>query len=282
MQRERIAEGVYVFTCERYFEVTAGVVITTEGVILIDTFPFPSESQALREFAEAQRAGPIRYVVLTHSHGDHSYGSFLFPEADFVAQDACRRLLQKFGQAALERAKQETPELAPVSLRLPNITIAGQGGIHLGNRSLDLIHAPGHTPDGLAVYIREEKVLFAGDAVMPIPYLPHGDPEEFVQTLRRLKKLGGDHLVQGHGRPLLRGEVDEVLEQNIAYIKQVQKRVQALVEKGAPPEALANISLESCGMSRMPLGGLVEQLHRANLLFLYQRFRQGAIPQEER
>ncbi len=162
-----------------------------------------------------------------------------------------------------------------------NITIAGQGSIHLGNRSLDLIHAPGHTPDGLAVYIREEKVLFAGDAVMPIPYLPHGDPEQFIQTMRRLKKLNPDHLVQGHGRPLLRGEVNEVLDQNIAYIKQAQKRVQALVEKGSPPEALANISLESCGMSRMPLGGLVEQLHRANLRFLYERFRQGAAPQEE-
>lgn len=280
MQRERIAEGIYVFTCERYFEVTAGVIVTTEGVILIDTLPFPAESQALREFAEAQRAGPIRYVVLTHSHGDHSYGSFLFPEADFVAHDTCRRLMQKFGQAGLERAKQETPELAPVQLRLPNITIATQGGIHLGNRSLDLIHAPGHTPDGLAVYVREEKVLFAGDAVMPIPYLPHGDPDEFIQTLRRLKKWGGDHLVQGHGRPLLRGEVNEVLDQNIAYIKQVQKRVQAVVEKGAPREALANITLELCGMSRMPLGGLVEQLHRANLLFLYEKFRREAASQD--
>ncbi|MBC7222987.1 MAG: MBL fold metallo-hydrolase [Anaerolineae bacterium] len=276
MRRERIADGIHVFTCERYFEVTAGVVVTTEGVIVIDTFPFPAESRALRDFAEAQRAGPVRYVVLTHSHGDHSYGSFLFPEADFVAQDACRRLLQRFGQAALDKAKEETPELAPVQLRLPNITVSGQGGLHLGNRSLDLIHTPGHTPDGLSVYVREEKVLFAGDAMMPIPYIPHGDPDQLIQTLRSLKKLGVDHLVQGHGRPLLRGEVNESLDLNIAYIRQVRKRVQALVEKGAPPEALRDITLESCGMSRMPLGGLVEQLHRANLLHLYETYRKAA------
>jgi len=273
MLHERIADGIYVLTCDRYFEVTAGVVVTTEGAVVIDTFPFPTESHALRKFAEAQEAGPIRYVVLTHSHADHSYGSYLFPEADLIAQDACRTLIERQGQEGLEEAKEETPELASVELRLPNITIQERGGIHLGQRSIDLIHTPGHTRDGLAAYVREEKVLFAGDVVMPIPFIPHGDPEELIRSLSDLKKMAIDHLVQGHGEPLLRGEVEEVLDSSIVYLNTIQDRVRQLVERGRPPEDLQKITIESCGKSRVPLGGLVDQLHRANLQHLYIRFR---------
>lgn len=273
MQRERIAEGIHVLTCERYFEVTAGVIVTNRGVIIVDTFPFPAESQALREFAEAQETGPIRYVILTHSHADHSYGSYLFPEADLISQDLCRTLIEKMGQEGLRKAREETPELAQVRLRLPNITVESEGAIHLGQYSIDLIHTPGHTRDGLTAYVREEKIAFAGDVVMPIPYIPHGDPEDLVQSLKRLKGLSIDHLVQGHGEPLLRGEVGETLDSSIKYLNAIQKRVRQLVERGAPPTELEGISIESCGKSRVPLGGLAEQLHRLNLQYLYNRYR---------
>jgi glyoxylase-like metal-dependent hydrolase (beta-lactamase superfamily II) len=272
--RERIADDIYVLTSERYFEVTAGVVVTDEGVVIIDTFPFPDESKALLQFALSHNAGPVRYVALTHSHADHSYGTYLFTEADVVAQGNCRGLLQRAGQEGLQRAQQETPELAEVRLRLPNITVNKTGGIHLGNRSIDLIHTPGHSSDGMVAYVREEKVMFAGDAVMPIPYIVHGDPEELIQSLLELKEHSIDHLVQGHGETLLRGEVHEILDSNIAYVRCVQERTRELVESGAPVEALEQISIESCGKSRVPLGGLVEQLHRANLQHLFMTYRQ--------
>jgi len=278
VRHERIADDIYVLTSERYFEVTAGVVVTSEGVVVIDTFPFPEESRALREFALEQNAGPVKMAVLTHSHADHSYGSYVFPDAELIAQSACRKLIQETGQQGLQQAREETPELAEVVLRVPNVTFKKRAGIHLGRRSIDLFHAPGHAPDGLVAYVREDRVLFAGDVLMPIPYIVHGDPNTLIQSLNQLRELSIDHLVQGHGETLLRGEVEEVLDSSIEYLLCIQQRTLEISESGASPEALEEITIEKCGEFRIPPGGLAEQLHRSNLHHLYYRFKAQKSP----
>jgi len=52
MRRERVSEDIYVFTSETYAQVTAGVIVTDEGAIVIDTLPFPFEGQEMKEFIE--------------------------------------------------------------------------------------------------------------------------------------------------------------------------------------------------------------------------------------
>jgi hypothetical protein len=96
-----------------------------------------------------------------------------------------------------------------------------------------------------------------------------------IKTLRGIKALNLENVIQGHGGVLLRGEIDEAVDASIAYIRTIRKRVKAIVDKGLPRSELASIDIEECGRSRIPLGGLVQRLHLANLEFLYAEMTSG-------
>jgi cyclase len=273
--RERVSNDIYVFTSEVYAQVTAGAVVTEEGVTLIDTLPFPTESRAMAAFLERASRPGVRYVILTHYHADHTYGSYLFPQADVVAHTDCLELLAKLGQPALEAAQAEEPELEEVSIRLPNITFdEGAISLQLGGRVMRLIHAPGHTPGGVMVYVEDDRVLFASDAVMPVPAIADGDTDVLRETLKKVVELPIENLVQGHGEVILRGEVEVVVNASLKYLDTIEKKVAKAVKNKKGKEALRKIDIESCGLSRIPLNGLVQHIHQANLVALYDRMAQ--------
>jgi cyclase len=271
MRKERVTENVYVFTSEAYAQANAGAIITHEGTIVIDTLPFPRETREMLEFLRAESRRGIRYVINTHHHADHVYGNFLFEEADIIASERCREVLRKSGEKNLAEAKQQTPELAEVKLRLPNLTFPDKMTLHLGDKVLRLLPLPGHTLDGIGVYIEGDKILFAGDAVMPLPYIFWGDRVMLQDTLRAIKEMNLENIVQGHGEVLLKGELEETLDAGIAYLDCIYEKVKAKLATRTSKERLLNeITLESCGFSPIALDGLVKQLHRSNLLRVYQ------------
>jgi glyoxylase-like metal-dependent hydrolase (beta-lactamase superfamily II) len=268
MLRERISEEIYVFTSDLYAQVTAGVIVTSEGAVVVDTLPFPQETRELLAFVQ-EKGLRVPYVINTHSHADHANGSYLFEEADLMAHQRCREMLRKYGERVLEEAKAETPEVADVQLRLPSITFDQEAILHLGDRTMRIIPVPGHTSDSIGVYVEEDKILFAGDAVMPVPYIVEGDRVAMIDSLHVIGQLSLENIVQGHGEVILRGEVEEGLKTSIFYLEAIYEKVKKVVEARAPPESLAEINIEQCGKSRIPLNGLVQQLHEANLLYLY-------------
>jgi cyclase len=268
MLRERISEEIYVFTSNLYAQVTAGVIVTSEGAVVVDTLPFPQETRELLAFVQ-EKGLRVPYVINTHSHADHANGSYLFEGADLVTHQLCREILRKYGERVLEEAKAETPEVADVQVRLPSITFDQKAVLHLGDRTIHLIPLPGHTSDSIGVYVEEDRILFAGDAVMPVPYIVEGDRAAMIDSLRVIGQLSLENIVQGHGEVILRGEVEEALKTSIFYLEAIYEKAKKVVEAGAPPESLAEINIEQCGKSRIPLNGLVQQLHEANLLYLY-------------
>lgn len=272
MYRERVSENIHVFTSELYAQVTAGVVATTEGAIVIDTLPFPSEAKFLAAFVERRCPGGARYVVLTHHHADHTYGAYLFPEAEVVAHARCRQMLKEMGETALIRSKEEAPELEEVELRLPEVTFDGGGlSLHLGGKTVRLIASPGHTWDSIIAYVEEDRVLFAADTIMPVPTIAGGDPDALKRSLTQVLGLPLENIVQGHGEVVLRGETRDVVENSIAYLERIQAKVEKVIQSGQPRDALLKTGIERCGLSRIPLNGLVQRLHTANLLALYDK-----------
>ena len=253
MRRDRVAEDIYTFTSDLYAQVTAGVILTSEGTIVIDTLPFPQETREMLAFIKEHGQGTVRYVINTHYHSDHTNGTYLFPDAEVVAHHLCRDALLKWGEQSLAEAKSETPALAEVEIRVPNIVFAHDMYIHLGKRSLYLVHLPGHTQDSIGVFVQGDKILFAGDAVMPIPYIVWGDIEDTIRSLRAVQKLKPDSVVQGHGQLLLRGELAEEISSSVHYLRCINEKVQQLVQEGASESDLLDIDIESCGKSRLPL-----------------------------
>ena len=273
--RTRVADDTWVFTSELYVEVNAGLVVTPEGGILIDTLPFPSETKQIIEFAHRVCPQGIKYVINTLSHADHVYGSSYFPEAELIAHDLCREMLMEHGYTALEEAREHTPELRHVEIRLPKIVFNEGVVIRLGGKTVHLIHSPGPSPELCVVHVREDKVLFASDLMMPVPLIatPYSDVEAFKRSLMNLHDYNLECIVQGHGDILLRGEVTSSIDISVKYLNDIQQLVQRLMDDGGTKHDLLTYDIEQFERSRIPLGGLVQQFHANNLLFLWDQAR---------
>jgi len=276
VRRERVSDDIYVFTSELYAQVTASAVVTREGVVVIDTLPFPVETKDMIEYLKALGQGPIRYLVNTHWHGDHTNGNYLFDDSvELVCHRRCQQAMIEWGQSALEEARENSPMLSEVFIRVPEVVFdEGDMVLHIGPKSIEISLTPGHTADSTVAYVREDKVLLAADTVMPVPYFVWGSRHDFKNSLKLLKEYNLESIVQGHGEVLLRGEIPGALESSIRYLDMLEQKVAEIVEKGRGKDLLDKLTIDRCGKSRIPLNGLVQDLHRANVYAIYSELSQ--------
>lgn len=272
MVQERVAENVYLFTSDLYAQVNAGAVVGPEWSILIDTLAFPEETLEIKDFLENRLNAPVRYVINTHYHSDHTLGTCWFPSATVVSHSRCRDLLDTVGRQALANAKKQNRDLKDVEIVLPDLVFdRGELLLKVGKRTLRLIHLPGHSMDNVGVLVVEDKVLFSGDIMMPIPYIVDGDFNVMIDSMKRIPGLKLENLIQGHGDVILRGEVGSSVKDNLNYLSTIRRHVKKAKSRSDPEEYLRSIDVESCGKARILLNGLVEQLHQRNMQTLYER-----------
>ena len=276
MHRERVSENVYWFQSEIYAQVTAGVVAGPQWAIVIDTLALPEETLAIREFVEHEIGVPVRYVVNTHYHADHSWGNCFFPGATVIAHALCRTLLVQRGIPSLETVRKQNAAYRQVKIVLPQLTFnKGALTLRVGKKNLTIMPAAGHSPDGIAVLVEEDRVLFAGDAFMPLPYIVDGDAEDIISSIKKIGRMGLENIIQGHGDIILRGEIDAAVRENLNYMTNIRKIGRAAVRRRAPQDYLDEMHVESSGKSRVHLGGLAEELHRRNLRALLKENIEG-------
>jgi len=275
MHRERISENVYWFQSEIYAQVTAGVVTGPQWAVVIDTLALPDETLGMRDFIEHELGVPVRYVINTHYHADHAWGSCFFPGATVIAHARCRELLSERGLPSLEAARKQNAAFRQVKIVLPHLTFdSGQINLRVGKKNLILLPAAGHSEDGVAVLVEEDRVLFAGDAFMPLPYIVDGDVDEISSSIRKMGRMGLENIVQGHGDIILRGEIDAAVKENLAYLANIKKFAKSAARRKAESDPLEGAGLEVSGKSRVYLGGLAEALHKRNMLELVNRARE--------
>ena len=272
IHRERVADDVYTFQSDVYAQVNAGAVIGQEWAVVIDTLAFPDETLAIREFIEEELKRNVRYVINTHYHADHSWGNCFFPGAYVLSHALCRKNLEKFGERSLTGALETDKVFQKTQIILPHLTIdSGFLELIVGDKTLRFIELPGHSDDGIGVYIVEDEVLFAGDVWMPIPHIVDGDPDTMRESLRKIESLTIENVVQGHGEVILRGEVYTSIEDRITYLDTIQKIADEASEDDFPGEYLKEKTIEICGKSRILLGGAAEEIHQQNLRHLYRK-----------
>jgi glyoxylase-like metal-dependent hydrolase (beta-lactamase superfamily II) len=278
IQRERIADNVYSFQSEVYAQVTAGAVIGPNWAVLIDTLAIPEETLAVRDFIEQEQNVPVRYVVNTHSHADHAWGNCFFPGSTVIAHHLCRQILERQGRASLDEVRRNNLAFRNVKIVLPQITFSdGELNLRVGKKTLTVIPLPGHSLDNVAALVEEDRVLFAGDAAMSLPYIVDGDIDELVLSLKKMGRMGLENIIQGHGDIVLRGEIENFIRENIAYLSNIRKVVRKASRRKYPRDILDETSIESCGKSRVLIGGLASELHHRNLRALYRQMF-GEIP----
>lgn len=275
MQRERIADDIYVFVSDIYAQVTATVIATPEGAIVFDTLLYPEETRLMRRFIETRLRLPVRYVINSHYHADHTAGTCQFPEAEVIANAACRDLLNTRGRHSLERSRAGSPELREVELRLPDITFeTPRFELAFGGKTLEFTLAPGHSRDSMVCLVREDRVLLAADTLLPVPYFVDGDYDDCLQSILELKGGGYENIIQGHGDIILRGEVEAKIASDIDYLHCLCESIDAALKQHNVEAALRQIDVESCGKRRVLLNGLVEQLHWQNVQALAGKRRE--------
>ena len=147
----------------------------------------------------AEIGGAAPELIVTHADRDHVMGCAAFPGFRMHPSD-------------FWYLTQAVPEARPQPVWDGDV-------IDLGNRKLEVIHIPGHTPGGIVLLDRENRLLFAGDAVqMNTPIFLFGDARNipaYICGLERLLTYAPlfDHIYPGHGRgPLGEKDIREVLE----------------------------------------------------------------------
>jgi glyoxylase-like metal-dependent hydrolase (beta-lactamase superfamily II) len=278
MQRERVADNVFYFQSDVYAQVTAGAVIGPNWAVVIDTLAIPEETLQIRDFIEQQLNLPVRYVIDTHYHADHAWGNCFFPGATIIAHTLSRKQLSTKGQQSLLEARKQNPSFRKVKIVLPQLTFDESYLIlRVGKKTLSMFPLPGPCSDNIGVLVEEDRVLFAGDAFMALPYIVDGNIDDTVASLKKISKMGLENVVPGHGDIVLRGEIDGVVKDNLAYLSAIRKAVRKAARRKYAQEILSEIGVEDCGKSRVLIGGLAEELHRRNLRALYFQMY-GDIP----
>ncbi len=276
MHRERVSENVYWFQSDVYAQVTAGVVAGPHWSVVIDTLALPDETMGMREFIEHELGVPVRYIINTHYHADHTWGNCFFPGATIISHTRCRDLLIERGIPSLESASKQNTSLRQVKIILPHMTFnRGEMTLKVGKKNLTIMMALGHSEDGISVLVEEDRVLFAGDAFMPIPYIVDGNADDIAASIKRISRMGLENIVQGHGDIILRGEIEAAVKENLNYISAIKKAVRTAARRKDPLEYLKEVKIEDCGKSRVNLGGLAVQLHERNLRALLYHVQSG-------
>jgi len=209
-----------------------GAYIGDDGVLLVDAkMDKTSVDQTIEQLKEVTDK-PVRYLVNTHSDGDHIWGNQFFPESvTFIAHENCRNdlFLPKNNN---EPSDWYNSELAPY---IPSVTFREKMDIFLGSKKVELWYfGVGHTTGDIVVYFPEEKAAFIGDQIfMEIPQLIHshkgGNSFEYVKTITKmLDALDAEKFCSGHSEIVNR----EAIQVHVEQMEKRQKKVKSLIADG--------------------------------------------------
>jgi glyoxylase-like metal-dependent hydrolase (beta-lactamase superfamily II) len=270
--RTELAPGIFLFSRPGYGNVgldgNSIVVTSRDGVLVFDTNGTPSASAAVLSEIRKLTDQPVRWIVNSHWHWDHWYGTetYLqaFPDVRVVSHEKNRRMMEgpalDFNKPFLEqqlpayiqgmeKRAAETASLKPlleadkaffeqkknVHLVLPNVTFTDRMEIELGERHVEILnYGRGVTPGDTFVYLPEERLLLLGDLIVnPITFALSGFPTEWLRVLEKIDALEVTTIVTGHGAPL---HDKALLHATMDVFRVLLKEGKAAKEKGLSPD----------------------------------------------
>lgn len=194
-----------------------GFLVGPQGVISIDSCSTERRTRAYQDAIAAVTPAPVRTVVNTHHHGDHTFGNCLFPAAAIVAHERARAEAIAFGPPR-ELPFWDGPDWGDLSLDPPFVTFTDQIALHIGDLRAEVRHVgtAAHTTNDSIIWIPERSVLFCGDLIFNggTPFLLMGSVVGTIEALEDVvRPLGAAIIVPGHG-PVFEdsGPIDATLD----------------------------------------------------------------------
>ena len=92
-QIRKFADGIYVYVGKN-FNSNAGIILTQDGVVLIDSGHSPTNSRAILDAVKKLTPMPVRFLIDTEPHPDHTTGHFIFPTATIIAAAGAGELMR--------------------------------------------------------------------------------------------------------------------------------------------------------------------------------------------
>jgi cyclase len=265
-------------------------VVTSDGVVVIDTPQLPTRAVAMR--TEAESHGPIRYLINTEHHVDHIFGNYYFRSAGAVVEH--RALYDLFMVATpdldpYEYAKEAIPTDDPDGAAIfperdtyyadPNkgtIVFTGDLTLSVGDKTFRILHTPGHTPGQVAVHVPEERVVFTGDTIFNDcqTWLMTSDVDQWIGALERIGELDVDHVIPGHG-PVTTPQYLAVQRSNLLDWKAA---VAAAVAKGwTREETIARVNFADRYPVDIGQGYMMDHIQTLNAASLWDKLT-AAMP----
>jgi cyclase len=233
----RIKEGIYVQS-SREVNSTSSIVLTEEGVVIIDTGQTLIDSHEVMQAVRKLTNLPVRMVINTEVHADHTTGNFVFSPPALVvnhagASDAMRKAFDPERANTLAKQSPEMREAVQgYRLVTPHVEYQNKTTLRVGERTFELIHMKGvHSEADTAVWLPNERVLFAASVALPGSI---NNIRAFVQipdmlaAMKMMRSLNPDVVVPGHGS----FGTTKIFDDNERYYTLLLDRVGALVRAG--------------------------------------------------
>jgi cyclase len=283
---QKVTANVYTDTTLR--GCNPSFIVTKDGVVVVDTPQLPTRAVAMR--AEAEKHGPIRYLINTEHHVDHIFGNYYFKGAGTVIGH--KGLDDNFMVVGSDLdpfayAKEALPTDDPEGAKIfpdrdeyyrdpnrPSVVFTGDVTLRVGGTEIHLIHTPGHTPGQLTVHVPSERVVFTGDTIFSEcqTWLLTSNVDEWLAALERIRQLDFDHLIPGHGPVTTKAYLDV---QRSVLMEWVTAVAAAIAKGWSRDEVIERVHFRDRWPVDVGQGYMMDHIQTKNAASLYDKLIAG-------
>ena len=243
---KKIKDGIYVRSASsadprpdaEVLNSNCAIILTRDGVVLIDSGQNPTDSQEILKAIKKLTSQPVRFLLDTEIHGDHTTGHFVFsPPAMVVAPEGGAEAMRRdYDPERLERLMAQSPEMREASrgyrIVTPQIEYHGKLTLHVGERTFELLQLENvHSEADTAIWLPQERVLFSGPIALSNAYnriRPFVSIPDILDATRQLKSLNPEIVVPGHGSP----GTTKIFDDSEQFYRLLLDRVGGMVSEG--------------------------------------------------
>ncbi len=239
-----------------------GFLVGASGVVAVDTCSTERRTRGLLDAIAGVTSQPVRTLVNTHHHGDHTNGNCLLPGATIIGHRHCREGVLATRIGGLEHVFGEV-EWGDLEVSAPFVTFDERLDVHVDDLLVELHHigTPAHTTGDVVAWVPEHSVLYAGDLVFNggTPFVVMGSLAGSIDAIERVRAFGADTIVPGHGGVCGPDAVDAVA----GYLRFVQELAADAHAAGEAPLDAARQADLGAYAELLDSERIVGNLHRA-------------------